>query len=193
MLLKQDCEPRGLVFSQMLRQVSIRKTRRAFLKCREEEDTVLMERIKSGVSIGELARIHGRTKGAIKYRVMRNSLVWHKNGLPLEQLSQLLHMSVEDLQIFKERQMRKMEGKKRKVSVFNEENTPNRNEHDDDYDLGLSDDALIACATTYDTSPISCSSYNNVVPGTPTNVEVDKYMPLLIEIRDLLKDVARKL
>lgn len=121
-------------------------TARAGMKWTEEEDVELMERAVSGMDIDDIAKTHKRTVTGVKSRIMSNALaIAGGNNMTLEDVSNHVHIPLEELQAHKQRSDDKKAQPKK--------------------------------STTKNTEPY---------------MEGDKYMKLLTEIRDLLKEIANK-
>jgi hypothetical protein len=79
-------------------------TARAGVKWSEEENSELMERAVEGVNIDEIAKLHKRTVGAVKARIMENALTIVNEGkMTMDEVSNYVHVSMDDLTLYKER------------------------------------------------------------------------------------------
>jgi hypothetical protein len=80
------------------------ETARAGLKWEEEESQELMNRIKDGMSLEDIANIHKRTVSGVKNRIMTNALnILKEKKISLDEVSKLVNISVFDLENYKEK------------------------------------------------------------------------------------------
>lgn len=78
------------------------ETSRAGMIWTAEEDKELMLRVYADVPLDELAKMHRRTVTGVKARVMQNALeMMDKEGLGIEETSQRVHISKDDLMEYK--------------------------------------------------------------------------------------------
>ena len=89
------------------------ETARAGLKWEEEESQELMNRIKDGVSLEDIANTHKRTVSGVKNRIMTNALnILKEKKISLDEVSKLVNISVFDLENYKEKIDKKESDKK---------------------------------------------------------------------------------
>lgn len=120
-------------------------TARAGMKWTNEEDIELMKQVEDGIDIDDIAKAHKRTNTGVKARIMSNALaMMESKNMTMEQVSVCVHISVEDLQEYKQKQETK------KATSRNEK------------------------------------------PKVESITNDDKYMKILVEIRNLLKVIADK-
>jgi hypothetical protein len=80
------------------------ETCRAGLKWTAEEDEQLMKDAIEGIALNDVALKHHRTVGSIKVRVMSNGLkMMTDRNLTLEEVSNMIHISEEELGQYKHR------------------------------------------------------------------------------------------
>ena len=126
------------------------ETSRVGMKWTSKEDDKLMQRVKEGMEIDDIALKHSRTSGSIRSRILQKSCdMIRDDNMSIEDVSRLVRMTVDDIEDFKKRQ----ELKKHIQDIKNEE---------------ISSDSI------------------------ESTEETDKYMNILVEIRDLLKMIAAK-
>lgn len=83
-------------------------TARAGVKWTKVENDQLMKEVMEGMDLEEVAKKHQRTITAVKSRVMSNALtMMHERDLSLEDMAKLVHISVEDIELHKQRQDQK--------------------------------------------------------------------------------------
>lgn len=83
-------------------------TARAGVKWTEEENEQLMKEVIDGMDLDDVAKKHQRTITGVKSRVMSNALsMMTERDLSLQDVAQLVHISVEDLENHKQRQEQK--------------------------------------------------------------------------------------
>jgi DNA-binding CsgD family transcriptional regulator len=89
------------------------ETARAGLKWDEEESQELMNRIKDGMSLEDIANTHKRTVSGVKNRIMTNALnIMKEKKISLDEVSKLVNISVFDLKNYKEKIDKKKSDKK---------------------------------------------------------------------------------
>jgi hypothetical protein len=89
------------------------ETARAGLKWDEEESQELMNRIKDGMSLEDIANTHKRTVSGVKNRIMTNALnIMKEKKISLDEVSKLVNISVFDLENYKEKIDKKESDKK---------------------------------------------------------------------------------
>ena len=89
------------------------ETARAGLKWDEEESQELMNRIKDGMSLEDIANTHKRTVSGVKNRIMTNALnIMKEKKISLDEVSKLVNISVFDLKNYKEKIDKKESDKK---------------------------------------------------------------------------------
>lgn len=80
------------------------QTSRAGVQWDESEDKDLMSHVKEGIPLNEIALEHKRTPVAVKSRIMKLALnMVEKDGLHIDEVSEMVHMSSDDILKFKER------------------------------------------------------------------------------------------
>lgn len=83
-------------------------TARAGLKWTEEENEQLMKEVIDGIDLNEIAKKHQRTLSGIKQRIMNNALTMAETQeITLQDVSELLHIPMVDLENHKKKQERK--------------------------------------------------------------------------------------
>lgn len=83
-------------------------TVRAGVKWNDEENEELMKEVMDGMNLNDVANKHQRTFTAVKYRVMANAMIMMKDrDLTIQDVSKLVHISVEDLEHHKQKQEQK--------------------------------------------------------------------------------------
>lgn len=89
------------------------ETARTGIKWDEEESQELMNRIKDGMSLEDIANTHKRTVGGVKNRIMTNALnILKEKKISLDEVSKLVNISVFDLENYKEKIDKKESDKK---------------------------------------------------------------------------------
>lgn len=84
-------------------------TNRVGLKWSSEEDSELMSQATTRMTLDDIAHAHKRTITAIKLRIMSNALIMMKEkGLSLDEVSKIVNISKEDLELHKEREGNKL-------------------------------------------------------------------------------------
>jgi hypothetical protein len=92
-------------------------TARAGIKWTEEESQELMNRIKDGMSLEDIAKTHQRTIIGVKNRIMANALhIMKENKMSFDEVSKLVNISVFDLENYKQYQDNKGEKPDKKES-----------------------------------------------------------------------------
>jgi polyhydroxyalkanoate synthesis regulator phasin len=85
------------------------ETAKVGMRWTNEEDEELMVRVKDKMELCEIARIHQRTMGGIKSRIIHNGWKMVKEGkLSVEEVTDLLNVSVEDIKKYNEKQEKKI-------------------------------------------------------------------------------------
>ena len=91
------------------------ETSNAGMKWTKEEDDELMKCVYEQMSYDDISKHHKRSVGAIKCRVMKNALDFmEEKELSLEQVAENLHISLGDLQNYKDLEDAKLSKKKSK-------------------------------------------------------------------------------
>lgn len=135
-------------------------TARAGMPWTNEEEAKLMEHVTSNMDMENIAKTHMRTITGVKSHIMSNALKMVKtNNMSLDDISKHVHIPLEDLKAFKQREDEKKQrqNKKKEKLEHGKDKYPNSAAHP------------------------KISMQND-----------DKYMQVLIEIRDLLKVVSGK-
>ena len=79
----------------------------------DQENTELMEQAMYGKGLDEIANKHQRTIRGVKARIMSNALnIMTDKNISLEDVASLVHISVQDLVNFKQKQEKKRLGRK---------------------------------------------------------------------------------
>lgn len=93
-------------------------TARAGVKWTDEENEQLMKEVMDGMNLDDVAKRHQRTITGVKSRVMTNALTMMTDeDLTLQDVSNLVNISVEDLENHKRRQEQKATTPKVKKTV----------------------------------------------------------------------------
>lgn len=78
------------------------------LKWSEEENAALMKRAAAGMPLKDIATAHARTVGGVKSHIMLIALMMVDSGsMTLEEVGRYVHISVDELEYFKEKQAKK--------------------------------------------------------------------------------------
>jgi hypothetical protein len=102
------------------------ETARAGVKWTEEENDQLMKEVMDGIDLEEVAKKHQRTVTGIKSRVMTNALtMMNERDLSLQDVAKLVHISIEDMELHKQRQEQKASAPKAKKTVQKTEEQSN--------------------------------------------------------------------
>lgn len=132
------------------------------MKWTEEEDVKLMNHATSNMDMENIAKAHKRTISSVKSRIMSNALsMMETNGMTLDEISRHVHIPPEELREHKKMNDQKKQKQKQKQAHANHANHTNH---------------------AKDTGPTKSSH-----PSETQESDNDKYMQILIEIRDLLK------
>lgn len=84
------------------------ETARVGVKWTNEENAELMRQAQEGMPFSEIATLHQRTVGGVKSHIMLNALrLMNEQDMSLEDAAKLVHISVEDLALFKQRKEKK--------------------------------------------------------------------------------------
>ena len=98
------------------------QTSRAGVQWDESEDKDLMSHVKEGIPLNEIALEHKRTPVAVKSRVMKLALnMVEKDGLHIDEVSEMVHMSPDEILKFKERRNNNFRQNNNKLSDDNGE------------------------------------------------------------------------
>ncbi len=93
-------------------------TARAGVKWTEEENDQLMKEVMDGMDLEEVAKKHQRTFTGVKSRVMTNALtMMNDRDLSIQGVAKLVHISIEDMELHKQRQEQKASAPKAKKTV----------------------------------------------------------------------------
>jgi hypothetical protein len=105
-------------FQDMLRNQRLNpETSRAGLKWEEVEDDQLLSMVSEGVSPAEIAKTLQRTEGSIRTRLIVYAISkMEKDNLSLYQVSELVHLSENDILEYQERKRLRDEKKQQKPS-----------------------------------------------------------------------------
>jgi hypothetical protein len=102
------------------------ETARAGVKWTEEENDQLMKEVMDGIDLEEVAKKHQRTVTGIKSRVMTNALtMMNERDLSLQDVAKLVHISIEYMELHKQRQEQKASAPKAKKTVQKTEEQSN--------------------------------------------------------------------
>lgn len=102
------------------------ETARAGVKWTEEENDQLMKEVMDGIDLEEVAKKHQRTVTGVKSRVMTNALtMMNDRDLSLQDVAKLVHISIEDMELHKQRQEQKASAPKAKKTVQKTEEQSN--------------------------------------------------------------------
>ena len=92
------------------------ETARTGLKWDEKEIQELMNRIKDGMSLEDIANTHKRTVGGVKNRIMTNALnIMKEKKISFDEVSKLVNISVFDLENYKEKIDKKNQIRKNQI------------------------------------------------------------------------------
>lgn len=157
-------------------------TARAGMKWLEDENSELMERAIEGVNIDAIAKLHKRTVGAVKSRIMANALTMVNEGkMSLDEVSKYVHISIEDLTLYKERS-------DNKAAKANQKPTSHETTRFDSSDIDSDDDNK--------GKPWSTEEGNDLIEEIKT-LDVDKIADLhkrtVNGIRSRLKHIGRRM
>lgn len=84
------------------------ETARVGVKWTEAENEQVMKEVMDGMDLDDVAKKHQRTVTGVKSRVMTNALTMMTDrDLTLQDVAKLVHISVEDLENYKQRQEQK--------------------------------------------------------------------------------------
>lgn len=110
------------------------ETARVGVKWTEEENDQLMKEVMEGMDLEEIAKKHQRTITGVKSRVMSNALtIMNERDLSLQDVAKLVHISLEDMELHKQRQEQKASAPKAKKTV------PKAEEQSDDGNISYHD------------------------------------------------------
>lgn len=84
------------------------ETARVGVKWTEAENEQVMKEVMDGMHLDDIAKKHQRTFTGVKSRIMTNALTMMTDrDLTLQDVAKLVHISVEDLENYKQRQEQK--------------------------------------------------------------------------------------
>ncbi len=126
-------------FQEMLRnQRQNPETSRAGLKWDNDEDTTMLSMVSEGESHEQIAKTLQRTEGSIRTRLIMYALnKMEKENLSLDQVSEMVHISKDDILQYQEKKHANKDLKQKRVSTAKLQKRPSTVTNADIYDLLL--------------------------------------------------------